>query len=217
QTRVGVWLTDAGTWQLAEPDAPAGEKRPGVSGPFGDLFRRGVILVTGTTGSAEERFFLDWCARDAASFFRTWNGGVHRGGIAGESWFDFPIMTDAEYLASGDQTRNLVAFGTPRTNALLATLAGGIGLEVGPRTIRLGGREWGGRDVAIIAVLPHPDGSDRYVAVHGGVTPDAITHGAHLGWQLLPDYLVYDGDLVVDWGHFDNRWRLPPHPIMRVT
>jgi hypothetical protein len=180
-----------------------------VSGPFGDLFGRGVVLVTGTTGGAEERFFLDWCARDAARFFRTWNGGVHRGGIAGDNWVDLSVMTDAEYLASGDQTRNVVAFGTPATNALLATLAGRLGLEIGGDAVRLRDREWRGRQVALIAVLPHPDGGDRYVAVHGGVTPDAITAGAHLHWQLLPDYLVYDGERVVEWGHFDNRWQLP--------
>jgi dienelactone hydrolase len=198
------------SWEPAEEAPPAGEKRPGVCGPFGDLFGRGTVLVTGTTGSAEERFFLDWCARDAAQFFRTWNGGVHRGGIAGDNWVDLPVMTDAAYLASGDATRNVLAFGTPTTNALLAAHAGALGLELGAGTIRLRGREWRGERVSLIAVLPHPEGGDRYLAVHGGVTPDAITSGAHLHWQLLPDYLVYDGDRVLEWGHFDNEWRPPP-------
>ena len=195
-----------GPWEAAGGEPPAGQKRPAVCGPFGDLFRRGVVLVTGTTGSAEERFFLEWSAQDGASFFRTWNGGVHRGGIAGESWVDLPRMTDAEYLAAGDTRRNVIAFGTPATNALLGRLAGPLGLEFGADVIRLRGREWRGRDLALIAVLPYPDGSDRYVALHGGVTPDAIAAGAHLHWQLLPDYLVYDGERVVDWGHLDNAW-----------
>jgi hypothetical protein len=208
--RIRVGLRRAGAdagWQLAGTAPPPGEKCPGVGGPFGDLFGRGVVLVTGTTGSAEERFFLDWCARDAARFFRTWNGGVHRGGIAGENWVDLPVLTDAEYLAAGDTTRNVIAFGTPATNALLAAHAGPLGLEAGDGVVRLRGREWRGRRLALIAVLPHPGGGDRYLAVHGGVTPDAIADGAHLHWQLLPDYLVYDGDRVVEWGHFDNGWR----------
>ena len=149
---------------------------------------------------------------DAAQFFRTWNGGVHRGGIAGDNWVDLPVMTDAAYLAAGDATRNVLAFGTPATNALLAAHAGALGLELGAGTIRLRGREWRGERVSLIAVLPHPDGGDRYLAVHGGVTPDAITSGAHLHWQLLPDYLVYDGDRVLEWGHFDNDWRPPVRP-----
>jgi pimeloyl-ACP methyl ester carboxylesterase len=195
-----------GPWEAAEGAPPAGQKRPAVSGPFGDLFRRGVVLVTGSTGSAEERFFLEWSAQDGAGFFRTWNGGVHRGGIAGESWVDLLRMTDVEYLAAGDTARNVIAFGTPATNALLGRLAGPLGLELGADVIRLRGREWRGRELALIAVLPHPDGSDRYVALHGGATPDAIAAGAHLHWQLLPDYLVYDGERVVDWGHLDSDW-----------
>ncbi len=84
-----------------------------------------------------------------------------------------------------DATRNIIAYGTPRTNALLAEMTGPLGLE------------WRSRQAAIIAV-------------HGDV-PVAITHGAHLDWQLLPDYLVYNTDRVLEWGHFDNQWR-PPDP-----
>jgi hypothetical protein len=83
--------------------------------------------------------------------------------------------------------------------------------EFGADTIRPRGRAWRGRQLTQFAVLPHPDGSDGYVAVHGGETPDAITTGAHLHWQLLPDCLVYDGERVVEWGHFDNGWR-PARP-----
>ena len=115
--------------------APRGREAPRpCAGPFGDLFRRGVVLVTGTTGSAEERFFLEWSAQDGAGFFRTWNGGVHRGGIAGESRVDLPRMTDAEYLAAGDTTRNVIAFGTPATNALLAAPRRAPGPRVRRRT-----------------------------------------------------------------------------------
>ena len=212
RTAVGLRRGAGGGWEVAGAAPPAGEKRPGLAGPFGDLFGRGTVLVTGTTGSAEERFFLDWSARDAAQFFRTWNGGVHRGGIAGDNHVDLPVLTDAAYRASGDTTRNVIAFGTPATNALLAELAGPLGLEFGADRVRLRGREWRGAQIALIAVLPHPDGGDRYLAVHGGATPDAITNGAHLHWQLLPDYLVYDGERVVEWGHFDNAWQPPDAP-----
>ena len=210
--RVGVRRDPAGAWLLAEPEAPRGEKRPGVSGPFGDLFRRGTILVPGTTGTAEERFFLDWCAGEAARFYRAWNGGVHRGGIPGESWVTVPVRPDTAFLADPDPGCNVVALGTPATNALLARLADRLPLRFGAGEIQVGGRSFRGAKVAVIALLPHPDGGDRYLAVHGGATPDAITHGAHFGWQLLPDWLVYDGDRVLGWGSFDNDWRIQGEP-----
>jgi hypothetical protein len=59
----------------------------------------------------------------------------------------------------------------------------------------------------VIAIRPRPDGGDRYLAIHGGTSPDAITWGAHLHWHLLPDWLVYDRDAVLGWGFFDNDWR----------
>ena len=64
-----------------------------------------------------------------------------------------------------------------------------------------------GERVAVFAIFPHPENPDRYVAVHGGVTPDAIVWGSYLGVLLLPDYIVYDGGDTLDWGFFDNSWR----------
>jgi hypothetical protein len=61
--------------------------------------------------------------------------------------------------------------------------------------------------VAAIAIFPHPE-SARYVAVHAGTTPDAITWGSHLDMQLLPDYLVYAGGELLDWGFFDGDWQV---------
>jgi hypothetical protein len=116
------------------------------------------------------------------------------------------IATEAQRL--------VVASPSGRSNALLAELGDRLGLGWDEGVVRLGDREWRGREVALIAVLPHPDGGDRYAAVHGGATPDAIVHGAHLHWQLLPDYLVYDGDRVLEWGtsttHGDRRRRETP-------
>ena len=53
--------------------------------------------------------------------------------------------------------------------------------------------------MAILAVFPHPDHPHRYVAIHGGVSPDGVTWGSHLDMQLLPDYVVYCGGKTLDW------------------
>jgi pimeloyl-ACP methyl ester carboxylesterase len=205
-----------GNWELADLDPAPGEKRPGISGPFGGLFERQTILVTGTIGTVEESFFLDWAARDAAYFFKERNGGVHRGGIAGESWMDLPILTDVEWLEAersetGIRTVNVLAYGSPHSNAVLARFAERLPASVGPGEIIVGGRRFIGPGLALIAVLAFPDdGGDRYLGVHGGTSPDAITSGAHLNWQLLPDYLVYDASSVLEWGYFDNAWNPIP-------
>ena len=168
-------------------------------------------------GTPEETFFLDWCARNAAGSFKAWNGGVHRGGIPGESWHSFPIVPDQEFMRSDDGTDNVIAYGTPKTNALLARWAESLPLRFGNDEIRLADRVYRGQGVAVIAVLPYPENAERYLAVHGGVTPDAITKGAHLHMQLLPDYLVYDGERVLEWGYFDNEWNPQPTSCAQAT
>ena len=49
---------------------------------------------------------------------------------------------------------------------------------------------------------------ERLWLVIGGTTPEAITDATHLSLQLLPDYLVWDGDQVLDYGFFDNEWEV---------
>jgi predicted esterase len=208
-----LFRDDGGGWALAV-DTPRAEKRPHLSGPFGDLFYAKTQLVTGTAGGAEESFFNNWCARDAASFFKQWNGGVHRGGIPGENWVDLEVITDVEWLSqsgSASETgRNVIAYGTPRTNKLLAEVAEETAVWAEPGMVRIGERDIRGEGLGLIAVVPFPSGVPGYLAVHSGTSPDASTAGAHLNWQLLPDYLVYDCERVREWGFFDNRWGAVP-------
>lgn len=200
-----------GRWRVASADPPGGEKRPGQSGPFGALFERGTVLVRGTNGVDEETFYNEWCSRDAAKFFKDTNGGIHRGGIPGASWFDFPIVTDVDRLdaeaTGGIDERNVIAYGTPTTNALLAEVADRLDVYADRGVVHVGDRTFSGEGLGLIAVVPLPDGSSRYLGIHGGTSPDAITSGAHLNWQLLPDYVVYDATDVLDWGFFDNEWK----------
>jgi pimeloyl-ACP methyl ester carboxylesterase len=211
---LGLRQTDDGQWRNADANPPADEKHPQVAGPFGALFERGTVLVRGTIGPDEEAFFLEWSSRDAAKFFKDTNGGVHRGGIPGVNWVDLPIMADTDWLATAagpnPSNANVLAYGTPRSNALLAAYAGELKVAVEDGEIRVGDRVFSGPGLGVIAVGPFPDGSPRYLAIHGGTSPDAITSGAHLNLQLLPDYLVYNATDVLEWGFFDSEWRPVP-------
>lgn len=212
---VGLRREGSGEWRVADPQPPAGEKRPHLSGPFGNLFERGTVLVHGTIGSPQEAFYQEWCSRDAAKFFKDTNGGVHRGGIPGASWVDLDIVEDAAWLDAeatqdGTDLRNALAYGTSGSNRVLAEVADRVSVSVDGRRIRVADRTFEGDGLAVIAVLPFPDVSGRYLGLHGGTTPDAITSGAHLNLQLLPDYLVYDASRVLEWGFFDNDWQPVP-------
>lgn len=197
---------EAGAWRLAG-EVAAGEKRPGCSGPIGDLFHDGTVLVAGTSGSEEATFQNRWVAGDAARYFRSRNGGVHRGGIPGENHVDLPVLDDVDVDDETVGCRNLLLYGTADSNHLLRRYADDIPVVFGDGVLELAGQRYEGERVAAIAVFPHPVHPGRYAAVHGGVTADAICWGSHLDMQLLPDYLVYDGGRLLDWGFWGNDWR----------
>ncbi|MBI1929748.1 prolyl oligopeptidase family serine peptidase [Candidatus Poribacteria bacterium] len=199
RSREGVWA--GGNFDLA------GEKRHRASGPISDLFFDGLILVPGTVRTEEETFFTRWVAENAVGYYRSRNGGVHRGGIMGDNAVDLPTIPDVELSEERLRANNLLLYGTDASNAIFARFKGRLPIAFEGQTICLSDKSYAADGTAIFAVFPHPDNPERYVAVHGGVTPDAICWGSHLDMQLLPDYIVYSGGKLLDWGFWGNDWK----------
>ena len=206
-TRQLTFGLDEGAWRLGQQPS-ASQKRRGSSGPIGDLFFDRTILVPGSAGTEEETHFNQWMAENSAIGFRLRNGGVHRGGIPGENSIELAVVSDDDLTDEELLANNLILFGTHATNSILARFAGDLPLSFEDSSIWLSGKSYSSDHAAVFAMFPHPRNPDRYVAVHGGVTPDAHSWGSHLGMQLLPDYLVYSRGEVLDWGFFDNEWKV---------
>jgi predicted esterase len=198
--------SNTGDWNFGVFDLSK-EKRHRSSGPVGDLFYDGVVLVPGTTGSEEETFFTSWVAEHARQYYRSRNGGVHRGGIMGENAVDLPIINDRDLTDDVSINNNLLLYGVFTSNSVLEQFEGEIPLAFDGTTIRLADKTYTAERVAVFAVFPHPRNPERYVAIHGGITPDAICWGSHLDMHLIPDYLVYSEGEVLDWGFWGNDWK----------
>ena len=163
--------------------------------------------MPGTAGTREETFFNNWVASDARGYYRSRNGGVHRGGIMGENSVDLPLVNDVDVDGVSARTNNLLLYGTPSTNRLLARYGDRVPVAFGRNELQLAGRSFTADGVAVFAIFPHPENPDRCIAVHGGSTPDAICWGSHLDMHLLPDYLVYARGEVLEWGFWNNEWK----------
>jgi acetyl esterase/lipase len=197
-----------GRWTTTHLDL-ALQKHHAQSGPIADLFHDGTLLVVGTIGTDEETFFNGWAAEDAVAYYQGRNGGVHRGGIMGRNTATLPVVRDVDLADPDRRGRNLLCYGTPASNGLLRRYADALPVAFFRDGIELAGRRFEDPFAAVIAVLPHPDHDARYVAVHGGLLPDAVTWGSHLDLGLLPDWLAYARGDLLDWGFFDNDWRIP--------
>ena len=187
----------------------AGQKHHGQSGPLTDVYFDNVILVAGASGNDAENFFNLQMANNLRDLFNQENGGLHRGGIRGSNSIDLLTVKDADLSEEQIHNNNLLLFGTDKSNAILRRYRDKLPIAFRAGEIRLGDRAYSGEQVAVFAVFPHPDNPGRYIAVTGGVTPDAITYGSHLSFQLLPDYVVFNGGKMLDWGFWDNSWKHP--------
>ncbi|MFC1735640.1 prolyl oligopeptidase family serine peptidase [Candidatus Hydrogenedentota bacterium] len=198
---------DGKTWKNETVDLSS-EKRKGCSGPISDIFFDEVIRVKGTTGTDEEDFHINNVAGFARGRFLLTNGGLHRGGVAGENSVTLRGVEDGKLTEEDRKAKNLLLFGTDKTNSVLKSFEGKLPISFGDKSVTLYGKKYEGKKVSAFAIFPHPENPSRYVAVHGGVTPDAIVWGCYLNLLLLPDYLVYDGGKMLDWGFANNDWQL---------
>ena len=195
-------------WQsVSDSVAPKERKRLGCSGPIGDLLFEPLRIVKGTHGGAQENFLQNWMAGMIPGYFKNCNGGVHRGIFNGESFYELQIIDDDKISDELLRSSNLILWGTDKSNSVLAKLIGDLPLSFEVDGITLGGKKFEGVGVGLAACFPSPLNSERYVVVIGGITPESITNATHLNLQLLPDYLVWDGDQVLAFGDFDGSWR----------
>ena len=197
-----------GEWERGPFDL-SGEKRHGASGPIGDMFHDGVLLVPGTSATGHHTHVTQDCAQRATGFYRERNGGVHRGGIMGSNDVWLRVINDSDLTESDLHQYNLLLYGTPSSNSVLNRFSGKLPICFEGDTIRLCDRTYTAEGCAAFAIFPHPSNPDRYMAVHGGASPDAICWGSHLDMHLLPDYMVYAREAVVDWGFWNNQWQTP--------
>jgi len=199
--------TDSG-WQATDScKENSMVKRHFVSGPAGDIFYEPIRIVLGTQGSAEENFILDWLTKDWVGQFMQRNGGVHRGIFDGESRYIMQIVKDTEVTDEELETCNLILAGTQNSNAIYKRIADKLPLSFGDRKLKLLDQEFSGEDLGALAVSPSPFNPDRYVLAIGGATPRAAAGSTHLGFQLLPDYMVWDGENVCTFGFFNSDWQ----------
>jgi len=195
-----------GDWKTGDFDLSK-EKCHDCSGPLADLFFHNTILVTGTTGEDAETTFNREVAGHQAGLYRHRNGGVHRGGIMGQNDVELPVIYDKDLSEDQLKQNNLILYGTFESNSVMKRFAGKLPVEFHGKVIRIGGKTYAGDQTTVFAILPHPENPNRYVAIHGGVTVDAITYGSHIDMGLLPDYIIYSGGKTLDWGFWGNHWK----------
>jgi pimeloyl-ACP methyl ester carboxylesterase len=195
-----------GAWRSTAPDTVV-RKRPGLTGPVDDAFVEPFVFVR-PTGKPLTPELGTWVESELTAARTLWRD-VFRG--------DAPIKSDRELSDADLASRNLILWGDPSSNAILAKIVAQLPLEWTATGLTVRGKTYPGGQHAPILIFPNPLNPKRYVVINSGITFRADGYGNNaLQTAKLPDWSVVDirtpagprwPGKIVDAGFFDEQWK----------
>jgi len=195
-----------------DPPAQAPYKTSALVGPVENAYCQPFVMVRGTQGADEDQAALarivEWNARH---------------------WDDYadglpPVLDDSTIGDEVVASKNLIAFGRPETNSIVAKAAPSLPLRFIDGGFEYQGVEYTGPDVGAVLVYPNPLNPERLLVVHAGAFWGENRRFVEPNHRLdvLTDIVIfrasgseYQGDTVLCFGWFDARWQ--PCPALTST
>jgi len=208
QKRAGKWVSVL-PQRLLTQQAQRPQKVHNMQGPIDDAFTDAFLCVRGTgkpwheatqkyADARLERFGFEWSTY--------WRGQL-------------PVKDDVDVSNEDIANRNLILFGDPSSNALIAQVLDGLPLDWSKEEICLAGKKAAADRHLPVLIYPNPLNPQRYVVLNSGhtfPTGDYLETNAML-FPRLGDYalLKLEGDgaqlqpaEVVTAGLFDEYWKV---------
>ena len=190
---------------------PNPNKRHDLQGPIDDAFMQPFVCIrgTGTPWVQEQNDWADWTlARFGREFDKWMRGRV-------------PIIKDEELTEELIQDKNLILFGDPGSNKVLAKILPKLPIEWTKEAIQVAGKSWDPKTRGLSIIYPNPLNPRRYVVINSGHTFHEKDFKASNAWLFprLGDIAVQrfekqkDGgyEEKVEWADlFHSGWGLPP-------
>jgi pimeloyl-ACP methyl ester carboxylesterase len=207
---VSHFRSDGGKWTLvAQANDGSLQKRHGLQGPIDDALMNRFIMVR-PTGAPQSEKIGKWVAGEMAHAVEHWRKQFR----AELQPVDDSDVTDADIAGS-----NLVLWGDPSSNKVLAKIAGKLPIQWTAKGVTLGDRTFAADRHAVAMVFPNPLNPKKYVVLNSGFTYreyDYLNNARQV--PKLPDWAILDVSQpptsrtpagIVDAGFFDEQWRLP--------
>ena len=171
-------------WATAESDAAPGlHKRHGLQGPIDDAFLEHFVFVS-PTGAPFSASVGRWAAAEEQRAIAEWRREFRGDAIVRED----REITDAEIASS-----NLILWGDPSSNRVLARIADRLPLKWTAEGITAGANHYPAATHAPILIYPNPLNPNRYVVLNSGFTFREADWGTNSRQTpKLPDYAVVD-------------------------
>ena len=201
RARAQSFQKSAGKWALAAASSGLRKQHP-MQGPIDDAFMEPFLCVRPTgqafslATSSYARRALDQFGKDFAKYFRG----------------DIRIKADREVSADDIANYNLVLFGDPGSNSVIARVLPKLPLQWTAETIAFGATRSAAAGSVPVLIYPNPLNPARYIVINSGHTfREADLKGTNaLLYPRLGDYAIVsasDGS-AQSAGLFDEQWRL---------
>lgn len=198
-----------GKWRLirAAGQNTQMSKRPGLTGPIDDAFMDAFLFVR-PTGQPLNATVGNWVNAEISQATTLWRD-VYRGDV---------LIKDDVALSKDDiENKNLVLWGDPSSNAVLAKILKRLPLKWDSKRLVFRDHTYDAAHHAPILIFPNPLNPRHYVVLNSGLDFRADGYGNNaLQTPKLPDWAVIDlreppstrwPGRVADAGFFNEEWR----------
>jgi hypothetical protein len=196
-------------WQRVDSvDDGTLRKRHGLQGPIDDAFLDRFLMVRPTGKPLNDKVGA-WARAEMEHAVDHWRRQF-RG--------DAPQRDDADVTDADVAGSNLVLWGDPGSNKVLAKIADRLPIRWGADGVRVGGKTYDAAHHVPVLIYPNPLNPNRYVVLNSGFTfreYDYLNNARQV--PKLPDYAVVDVDVpvssrapggIVAADFFDEKWQL---------
>jgi dienelactone hydrolase len=197
-------------WKVGKlPDAGL-RKKHNLQGPIDDAFMDSFIFVRPTGKPANEKAGT-WAKAEMERAIEHWRRHF-RG--------DARVKDDTAITEDDIKSANLILWGDPSSNSLMAKTAGKLPISWTGSEIKSGGKTFPAADHALICIYPNPLNPERYLVLNSSFTfrdYDYLNNARQT--PKLPDWAVIDLNQAPNSrtpGHlaaadfFDEKWALKP-------
>jgi hypothetical protein len=185
---------------VTQPSDDHIRKRHGLQGPIDDAFMDSFIIVRPTAKPLNSDIG-DWTATAMSDAIREWRLQF-RG--------DAPVKDDVAITDAEIANNNLILWGDPRSNRLLARIALKLPIHWERNKFGVPGSTYSSSEYIPVLIFPNPLNPKHYIVLNSGFTfaDEASTSNA-LQIPKLPDYAVINIKTrdVENAGFFDEDWQ----------
>lgn len=196
-------------WKIVKSTSASGlQKRHNLQGPIDDAFMQSFLIVrpTGTPLAPGVSKWVDAELQHAVTEWRRQFRGEPR------------IKNDVDVTDADIAKHNLILWGDPGSNRLLAKVAGKLPIKWTRESVVVGKREYPAATHAPVLIYPNPLNRNRYVVLNSGFTYreyDYLNNARQV--PKLPDWAIVDTTVppnsrypgkIVTADFFGERWEL---------